>query len=195
MNLADLPPLAPEEAARADHYALLARLFRSPPDAALLATLADLGATAQGELASAWRGLAAAAAGLDADAAREEYERLFVGVGRPQIFLYASYYQAGFLMEEPLAVLRDDLAALGLARLAGVGEPEDHIAALAEVMRQLIARGAPLAGQKRFFARHLQPWCGRLAADLERAPAAFYPSAGRLLGAYFVVEAEAFSMA
>ena len=34
-------PLAPEDQARADFYALLARLFADPPDAALLAAIAD----------------------------------------------------------------------------------------------------------------------------------------------------------
>nr|MDQ3028322.1 molecular chaperone [Pseudomonadota bacterium] len=35
--------LPPEEAARADFYALLARLFHAPPDAALLASLGAAG--------------------------------------------------------------------------------------------------------------------------------------------------------
>ena len=56
-----------------------------------------------------------------------------------------SWYLTGFLQEEPLAELRDDLAELGLGR-AGVTETEDHIAALAEVMRHLVLTGPDDAG-------------------------------------------------
>jgi TorA maturation chaperone TorD len=118
-----------------------------------------------------------------------------IGTGRPEIFLYGSYYLAGFLMEEPLADLRDDLAALGLARHLGVGEPEDHIAALAEVMRHLIVGGAALGRQHAFYARHLEPWVARLADVLEAAPAVFYPGAGRFARAFFDIESAAFAMA
>ena len=197
MNRIDLPPLAEEDSARANHYALLARLFQAPPETellALLAAAATLAANAQGSMAEAWRALAEAAAEVDAATVREEYERLFIGTGRPEIFLYGSYYQAGFLMEEPLADLREDLAALGLARLAGVGESEDHIAALAEVMRHLIVSGAALTQQRAFFSRHLQSWVSRLADALEAAPARFYPRAGRFLRNYFLIESAAFAM-
>jgi len=40
VSVAPSPSLAPEDAARADFYALLARLFAAPPDAALLAAIA-----------------------------------------------------------------------------------------------------------------------------------------------------------
>ena len=44
---------------------------------------------------------------------RDEYDALFGGVGKPEIFLYGSHYLSGFLNEKPLARLRTDLAALG----------------------------------------------------------------------------------
>lgn len=197
MNFADLPTLDEEDRARADHYALIARLFRAPPDTSLLAMIERIAAgfaTSTGPLADAWTALAQAAQ-RDAESIGEEYDRLFIGVGRPQVFLYGSYYQAGFLMEEPLAVLRDDLAALGLARRAGVGESEDHLAGLAEAMRHLIAGGAPIARQRDFYCRHLEPWVARLADALEAAPEAnFYAPAGRLCRAYFAIESAAFAM-
>ena len=189
--------VAAEDLARANHYALIARLFHSPPGAALLTQLGAASATpgaAEGSMAQAWRDLAVAAGRLDAQAVREEYERLFIGTGRPEIFLYGSFYKAGFLMEEPLADLRDDLAELGLSRLAGVGESEDHIAALAEVMRRLIVSGAAVDRQRAFYARHLQAWVDRLADKLEAAPAAFYPVVGRFLRSYFLIESAAFAM-
>ncbi len=198
MNLADLPAIAAEDQARANHYALLARLFGAPPDAALFALLADSARTlgkGDGALARAWSELGGLAASLAPDAVGEEYLRLFIGTGRPEIFLYGSYYLAGFLMEEPLADLRDALAALGLARRLGVGEPEDHITALTEVMRHLIVAGADLGRQNAFYARHLEPWVRRLADALEAAPAQFYPGAGRFARAFFDIEGAAFAMA
>jgi len=199
-------PIAPvaasdEDRARAEHYALIARLFVGAPDAALLAALADAGrvlGTGEAPFARAWAALAQAARGTDAGAVNAEYEALFHGIGRPEVMLYGSFYLAGFLMEEPLADLRDDLAALGLARRGGVAETEDHVAALAEVMRHLVSVGPDAAGvarQRAFFARHLQPWYGRLADALAAAPRAdFYVRVGDLARAFFDIESEAFAM-
>ena len=70
--------------------------------------------------------------------ADREYHALFIGVGRGELVPFASYYLTGFLNERPLAVLRQDLARLGAVRSESVKEPEDHIAALCEVMAGLI---------------------------------------------------------
>ena len=70
---------------------------------------------------------------------RDEYDALFGGVGKPEVYLFGSHYLSGFLNEKPLARLRTDLAALGLARDEAMPETEDHIAYLCEVMRYLIA--------------------------------------------------------
>jgi TorA maturation chaperone TorD len=64
-----------------------------------------------------------------AEAVEEEYTRLFLTIGRPEVMLFGSFYIAGFLMEEPVVELRDDLAELGLGRRMGIMESEDHIAA------------------------------------------------------------------
>lgn len=191
-----------EDEARAHFYALIARLFCAAPDADLLARLARADEiVAEDEdavLAAAWNRLCRASAAADADAVREEYEGLFVGIGRPQVMLYGSYYLAGFLMEKPLAQLRDDLAEMGLARKAGVGESEDHIAALAEVMRYLIAGDVPdparrLALQQRFFLRHIKPWYAKLCETVEAvAGANFYVGIVGFARAFLDVEAESF---
>jgi TorA maturation chaperone TorD len=95
--------------------------------------------------------------------------------------------------------LRDALARLGIARAADVKEPEDHVAALCEVMAGLIdgAYGAaqPLAVQRSFFETHMAPWVGRFFADLEGAEAAVFYAAVGMLGRRFVeIESAAFAM-
>ena len=196
-----LAPLAAEDRARAEHYAILSRLFARAPDAAWLAGLPVLAAhwdADPGALGLAWRQLAAAARQHDAESIEDEYTRLFLTIGRPAVMLYGSYYQAGFLMEEPLVELRDDLAALGIGRRQGVGESEDHFSALADVMRHLILAGsdpASLARQKVFFIRHLAPWTDELAQALESAEEpGFYARTAPLLRAFFAVERLAFDL-
>ncbi|MCC4114490.1 molecular chaperone TorD family protein [Aromatoleum toluclasticum] len=193
--------LTDEDRARAHHYALLGNLFFAAPEAPLLTALAAsarvLG-SGDTPFATAWAALGEIAAGSDTASVHDEYHTLFFGIGRPDVMLFGSFYLAGFLMEEPLAELRDDLAELGLARRPGVAETEDHIAALAEVMRHLVITGpdeAGLARQRLFFTRHLQPWYARLADALAAAPQArFYARAGALMRAFFDIESEAFAM-
>ena len=116
---------------------------------------------------------------------------------------YGSYYRAGFLHEKPLADLRHDLRALGVARSATASESEDHIAALCETMFGLItgAFGAPddplgdLHRQAAFFTAHIDSWAPRFFADLQAAPSAlFYRPLGRLGAQFVAIEAEAFAM-
>src|ERR687887_625777 len=164
--------VAPEEQARANFYGLLARLFYAPPDAGLLKALAmadELDADDE-TLAARWRELVAAAATTEAEAVREEYDEAFVGTGKAPVTLYACAYSLRYTNETPLAALRADLAALGLARRKAAGEPEDHVAALCDVMRHLISdEQRPLDEQQRFFARWIRPnyeaLCGAIEAS------------------------------
>ena len=196
-----IPSGSEEDRARADHYGLIGRLFFAAPDAALLRALAESGAAlGQGEspFAHAWAALGELAGQTDAASVSAEYEALFYGIGRQEVMLFGSIYLAGFLQEEPLANLRDDLAELGLGRRDGVTETEDHIAALAEVMRHLVLTGpdaAGLARQRAFFKRHLQSWYGELAAALNASPQAeFYARVGALTQAFLDIKSEAFAM-
>jgi TorA maturation chaperone TorD len=191
-----------EESARGDLYGLLAMLFYAPPSQALLDTIARAPVDGYGEgvLQDAWRALAGPCRQTDAEAAREEYEALFIGIGKPELMLYGSYYLSGFMMEKPLAALRADLAQLGLQRQPGVPESEDHIAALCEVMRFLIASDHPLhatiAQQKQFFATHIQAWVGDLCdAIMQNRGARFYGPVAQLAKRFFEVEMQAFDMA
>lgn len=186
--------IPPEEAARADFYALLARLFYAPPDAALLKAIA--GETMEGDLADSWNDLARAAADADAEAVREEYETAFVGTGKAPVTLYTSAYTIRYSSEVPLAELRGELAALGLARRAEVREPEDHIAALCDTMRHLIAeQKMGLEGQRRFFNRWIAPAVDRLCAAIDTdASTCFYRHVGRFAKAFLTLEQLAFEM-
>ena len=48
------------------------------------------------------------------DAAAEEYNDLFVGVGKSAVNLHASHCLTGFMMEKPLVDVRATLARMGL---------------------------------------------------------------------------------
>jgi len=196
--------LSQEEQARADLYALAARLLLGPADAALLGDLAAADALVAGQAGSpleqAWEKLVLAAGIVEPDAVREEFDGLFVSVGTPPVNPYASLYLAGFMMEKPLAALRTDLAGLGLARRAGSGELEDHLGALCEVMRILIG-GAPgmapqpVPAQKAFFEKHIAPWHVACLNDMRGAEGAnFYQRVADFIEAFFEIEAQAFEM-
>ena len=196
-SLSAVPAESKMDAARARLYALLATLLARPADAALLERLGMLGADGSA-LGDALAGLGQAARGAEAGAVAREFHDLFIGLGRGELLPYASYYLTGFLHERPLAKVRADLAALGVARADGVAEPEDHIATLCEVMGGLIdgslGDGAP-EQDRRFFERHLRPWTERFFADLEQAQAARFHRAVGTLGRTFIgIETEAFAL-
>lgn len=195
--------IAPEDQVRADFYALLANLFARAPEDRLLQAIviaAEPAAASTGELTKTWRALAEASAVVSHDALVDEYESVFVGVGRPPVMLYGSYYLAGFMMEKPLAELRTDLAKRGFARAADVREPEDHLAALCDVMRALIlgdlaSAPASLEEQKSFFARHIEPWVGKCCeAIVAYEKANYYRRVANFASAFFEIEAEAFEL-
>jgi TorA maturation chaperone TorD len=188
-----------EETARADLYGLLSVLFYQPAPQALLDKIAASPAEGNSPLQQAWTDLVAVCRTMKEEAVREEYEALFIGVGKPELMLYGSYYLSGFLMEKPLAALRDDLARLGLRRAEQVVESEDHIASLCEVMRYLIASDdgvhANIAVQKQFFGTHLQPWAGQMCDAIAAHPQAkFHRPAAQMAKAFFEIEMQAFDM-
>ena len=127
---------------------------------------------------------------------REEYETAFVGTGRAPITLYTSAYSVRYTNEMPLAPLRGELAALGLARRNEAAEPEDHIAALCDAMRHLIAeQQRDLEEQRRFFERWIQPIAEPLCDAIEKSEhTSFYKLVGRTAKAFFSLEHSAFEM-
>jgi len=188
------------DALRAENYALLGALLAAPPSTELLARLAELEPDGNDDSAigTALRGVAEAAAGTNAEALGDEYYELFIGLGRGELVPYGSWYQTGFLMERPLTLLRDDLARMGFQRQEGVKEPEDHVAALCEVMAMLV--GDPeftidYAGQRAFYNAHLAPFVARFWRDLEQAKHAdFYRAVGRLGAAFTELETKYFRL-
>lgn len=191
-----------EETARAEIYGLLAALYYAPAPAALLDNLrvAVTEAPAAGALLEAsWAELVGAARRLSVGEIAREYEALFGGVGKPEVYLFGSHYLSGFLNEKPLAALRTDLETLGLARDETMPETEDHIAYLCEVMRYLIAGDdvavANLTRQREFFARHLQPWASTLCDAVAAHPKAdFYRSLAGFTHTFLSVETQGFDM-
>jgi TorA maturation chaperone TorD len=182
--------------ARAQEYTLLSALLARAPDAALLKNLSKLRGDAT-PLGVAHVSLAEAAADVSVQKVEREYFDLFIGLGRGEILPYASYYLTGFLHERPLARLRADLAPLGIERVEGHYEPEDHAATLCEIMAGMVGGSllAPEGADQRIFEKHLAPWIGRFFADLERAEAAsFYRHVGMLGRVFMEIEKEAFAL-
>ena len=201
LNLAGSSALD-EETARAELYGLLAQLYyaRPTPDtlAALRVAVTEAPA-AGGFLQEPWQQLVGAARAQDDEAIAAEFDRLFGGVGKPEVFLYGSHYLSGFLNEKPLVRLRSDLAALGLARGEAMPETEDHVAYLCEVMRYLIAGDdvavCNLTAQRNFFFFLLQSWILQLCDALQGQPAAhFYAALAQFTRAFVAVEAQGFDM-
>lgn len=196
------PPDDREELARAEVYGLLAALFYAAPNAELYGQLqvAPTEAPAPGGfLESSWMNVVAASRRLALDAVADEYAALFEGIGKPEVFLYGSFYAAGHLNEKPLVELRDALAALGLERPAHVEETEDHIASLCEVMRYLIAGEdlavSNLAKQQVFFNDHVRPWVDSMADAIAAHPRAdFYRALALFARDFFAVEGQGFDL-
>ncbi|MDE2417581.1 MAG: molecular chaperone TorD family protein [Burkholderiales bacterium] len=191
-----------EETARAEVYGLLASLYYAPPSPELLAQLrvaVTESPAAGGFLEEPWRAVVAAAREQDDAAVAREFDTLFGGVGKPEVYLYGSHYLSGFLNEKPLAQLRETLLELGLERDEAMPETEDHFAYLCEVMRYLIAGDdvavANLTRQSVFFSEHLQPWSTAMCDAIgQHKEARFYAALAEFTRAFLSVEAQGFDM-
>lgn len=191
-----------EETARAEVYGLLSALYYAAPAAELLDNIrvAVTEAPAAGALLeTSWGELVAAARAQTAEQIRREYDALFGGVGKPEVYLFGSHYLSGFLNEKPLSALRGDIAALGLARDEAMSETEDHVAYGCEVMRYLIAGDdaevANLTRQREFFVRHLEPWVPGMCEAVARHPKArFYRALADFTLAFLNIESQGFDM-
>jgi TorA maturation chaperone TorD len=198
MKSTDEAGIEEEQRYRASAWALLAALLRAVPDQALLDHVGKLSSDGDDEsddLHEAMSNLASAAQGQDADRLEDEFNLRFIGIGKGETVPYGSWYMTGFLMEQPLSDLRDDLRALGFERSEGTAEPEDHVAAILEVFSVMIADGFSLPQQQGFFETHMQPWLERFFTDLGKARSAdFYRAVAQFGAAILKLESAYLSM-
>ena len=200
--LAFQPALSEEDRARGEFYALLGRLYSAAPDAPLLAAIgaSDLWGDADANpLARAWNALVLASRAMDAEAAEQEYTDLFIGVGKAECSLLASYWTPDSA-ERPLVAVRAELARLGMRRLHASAVYEDHLGALCEVMRLLIAGSSdrapePIAVQKAFFERFLGHWADRCCdAILQCEVANYYRRVAEFTRLFMAIERDSFAI-
>ena len=195
----------PEELARADLYGLIARLFHQAPDQELLnqisASIPD-GQESQADdapLSLFWNSLVELAKNNPAKAWQDEFDLNFISVGRPNIILNGSFYMAGHLNEKPLVDIRRALETFGLEPAEEITETEDHISALCEVMRYLIAGDdveiSNLTNQRVFFNAHIRPWYDELCDAIEAIPEMhLYYSVAVLSREFLAIESQSFDM-
>jgi hypothetical protein len=193
----------PEDLARADLYGLIARFFYLPPDQALLDQIAvtadQYDATDEAPLAKAWMDVVRVAKNNPAKAWRDEFGLNFISVGKPNVVLNGSFYMAGHLNEKPLVNIRKALEGFGLESAQEVTETEDHISALCEVMRYLIAGDdvtvSNLTNQKVFFNSHIRPWYEDLCDAIEVIPEMrLYHPVAALTREFLAIEGQGFDM-
>lgn len=138
-----------------------------------------------------------------AETVADEYTRLFIGPGEPEVNPYESYYLTGRLLNRPLAVIRNFLKEIGMEKREGYSESEDFIAFELEIMRGLIQRQRAAAEpngeirwlnvQADFLKQHLLVWGPGAARDLASASGAvFYRGVAQLLQGFLVLERDLF---
>ena len=193
----------PEDLARADLYGLIARFFQLPPDQALLdqitATADQQDAADQAPLAKAWMDVIEVAKNNPAKAWHDEFDLNFISVGKPNVVLNGSFYMAGHLNEKPLVNIRRALDEFGLEAAEEVTETEDHISALCEVMRYLIAGDdveiSNLTNQRVFFNDHIRPWYDDFCDAIEAIPEMhLYHPIVALTREFLAIEGQGFDM-
>lgn len=195
--------LNPEAQARADWYAFLARIWYAPPDEALLRAMADAplsGESATAPLDRAWAQLARAAAGATVQSAKLEYDLVFIGTGKAEVTPYMAHWLPGTTgKDRHLLRLRNLLDEWGLARAESAHEPEDHLAAVCEVMRHLILAGGAeensIARQAELFNAYLAPGYRRFVAAARGSQQSnFYKSVALFTETFFGIEEQSFQM-
>ena len=193
----------PEDLARADLYGLIARLFQLPPDQELLdqiaATADQHDATDEAPLAKVWMDVVEVAKNNPAKAWHEEFDLNFISIGKPNVVLNGSFYMAGHLNEKPLVNIRRALQEFGLEAAEEITETEDHISALCEVMRYLIAgedvEVSNLTNQRVFFNEHIRPWYDELCDAIEGIPEMhLYRPVAALTREFLAIEGQSFDM-
>ncbi|MGI9947150.1 TorD/DmsD family molecular chaperone [Vibrio hyugaensis] len=183
-----------EQTLRTEIYLVLSALFRSAPSEEMIEFLISLEVEpSESAMQKAWIALQQAAKDSNREALEDEYQDLFIGIGRGEVMPFGSWHMTGAMMEKPLAEIRHDLELLGFERDENVKEPEDHIAALCEVMSMLTGEEEDL--QQAVFNKHIAPWFSSFTQQLENAESAnFYKPAALLCEAFLTLEQVRFSV-
>jgi TorA maturation chaperone TorD len=191
-------PVPEEDAARANHYALIGRLFYEAPDSILVARISRADADSAGEdtpLERTWRALQQACQAAFPVVIRQEHEKLFLGVGKAEVTPYTSHYVKGISPDHHLVRLRERLQLLDLGRRGAACEVEDHVSGICDVMRVLVENGHPPAEQRLFFNEFVYPGIDSLCTAITAAASAvFYRHVAVFTRAFLEVELEAFEM-
>lgn len=190
--------IAEEDLLRAQLYQMLSHLLGNPPTKQDLSNLAAMNGDSS-PLGEAIASLSKIASRTDVTLVAQEYQDLFIGVGRGELLPFGSYYLTGFLHEKPLAALRSDMERLGIARREDVKIPEDHIAAVFEMMSGIIngkyGTAYGLDEQRAFFKAHVGSWAKHFMSDLEGAKSSIlYASLGTIGRVFLDIEEVAFTM-
>lgn len=195
---------------RQEYYEFFVSLFSKEPSGELLLDLSNgirertqAAGNLHALLAQGWdeigRFLRETPSKQVAEAAADEYTRLFIGPHAPEVNPYESFYVAGRLLDRPLADLKIHLKRLGIEKQQGYSEPEDFLAFELEVMRWLIRKQTGAADseeekrwlrlQADFLKDHLLVWAPSCARDIEKArSASFYRGAATMLRGFLEVE-------
>ncbi|EKO3825895.1 molecular chaperone TorD family protein [Vibrio harveyi] len=183
-----------EQTLRTEIYLVLSALFRSAPSEEMIEFLTSLEVEpSESAMQKAWIALQLAAKDSNREALEDEYQDLFIGIGRGEVMPFGSWHMTGAIMEKPLAEIRHDLDLLGFERDENVKEPEDHIAALCEVMSMLTGEEEDI--QQAVFNKHIAPWFSSFTQQLENAESAnFYKPAAQLCEAFLTLEQVHFSV-
>lgn len=183
-----------EQTLRTEIHLVLSALFRSAPSEEMIEFLTSLEVEpSESAMQKAWIALQQAAKDSNREALEDEYQDLFIGIGRGEVMPFGSWHMTGAMMEKPLAEIRHDLELLGFERDENVKEPEDHIAALCEVMSMLTGEEEDL--QQAVFNKHIAPWFNSFTQQLENAESAnFYKPAAQLCEAFLTLEQVRFSV-
>ncbi len=197
-SISSVASVAEEDLLRAQLYRMLSHFLGNPPSQKDIDNLAAMSGD-ESPLGEAIASLAKIAGKTDVVLVAQEYQDLFIGVGRGELLPFASYYLTGFLHEKPLALLRKDMERLGIARRAEVKIPEDHIAAVFEMMSGMIEGKYgtiyDLDEQREFFNKHIGSWAKHFMSDLEGAKASILYAAVGTIGRIFLdIEEIAFTM-
>jgi len=190
--------LDPEDVARANLYGLIGRLFYAPPDPNLLAEISRSEAGGEGGetgLVAAWRGVQDACRSAFPAVVRQEYDSLFIGVGKSEVSPYLSGYAEPAMPDRYLVRLRQQLSRWGLGRRETVFEVEDHISGICDVMRWLIAEGQSVERQRYFFEEFAYPGVLPFCVSVQNATSSnLYKPVAALTWKYFEIEKTAFDM-